>query len=253
MSTGRTLRQFPFVFEEVVEEVVAPLRGRCGPSNFQAAANGVSPATFAKFILPSEALLLDAGTFWLVAHILSGNGSAVGFAESVTAGNECDCFFVIHRHAGERFPDIPRRGDGVWLSIRPFGIHIDQTHLHRAKRILEVTIPGVALVCQTCPLRSPINFLFGLPYVRAPAAKTECLEAHRFEGNVAGENHEVGPGNFPAIFLLNGPEQSTCLVQVHVVRPTIERREPLLTRSGPTATVANPVRAGAVPRHTNKK
>src|SRR5271156_3837630 len=98
MRTGRTLGQFPFVLEEVGEEVVAPLRGRRGPSDFEAAADSVSTMTFAKFILPSETLILDVGAFRFVAYILSGNASAVGFAEGVPAGNECDGFFVIHRH-----------------------------------------------------------------------------------------------------------------------------------------------------------
>src|SRR5271165_666310 len=109
MRPGRTLRQFPFIAEQVCEEVVAPLRRRCGPNDFQAAADGVGPATLAKFILPSQALLLDSGTFWVVAYKLSGNAGAVGFTEGVTTGNERDRFFVIHRHAGKSLSDIPRR------------------------------------------------------------------------------------------------------------------------------------------------
>src|SRR5580704_13446751 len=120
MRTGRTLGQFPFVLEEVGEEVVAPLRRRRGPSNFEAAADSVGTMTFAKFILPSETLILDVGAFWFVAYILSGNARAMGFAEGVTAGNEGDGFFVIHRHAGEGLPDIACRGQRVGLSIRTF-------------------------------------------------------------------------------------------------------------------------------------
>src|ERR1700687_1382442 len=136
MRTGRALRQLPFVAEQVGEEVVAPLRWSCGPNDFQAAADGVTTKTFAKFILSPQALILDVGTFWFGAYILSGNGSAVRVAEGVSAGSECDRFFVVHRHAGERFPDIPCRSNGIGLSIGPFRIHIDQTHLHRAERIL---------------------------------------------------------------------------------------------------------------------
>src|ERR1044071_3177169 len=128
MGTGRTLGQFPFVAEQVVEEIVAPLGGSLGPSDFQAAADGVSTKTFAKFILPAEALILNGGTFWFGAHILSGNASAVGLAESVSTGNERNGLFVVHRHAGEGLPNIPRRSDGIGLSIGPFRIHIDQSH-----------------------------------------------------------------------------------------------------------------------------
>src|SRR5437870_10876104 len=68
MRTGRTLRQLPFVAEQVREEVVAPLRRRRGPNDFQAAADRVTAFARAKFALPSEALLLDAGGFRLWAH-----------------------------------------------------------------------------------------------------------------------------------------------------------------------------------------
>ncbi len=81
MRTGRTLRQFPFVAEQVREEVVAPLRRSRGPNNFQSAPDSVTAMTFAKFILPPETLILDVGAFWFVAYILSGNASAVRFAE----------------------------------------------------------------------------------------------------------------------------------------------------------------------------
>src|ERR1700689_2375987 len=78
MRTGWTFRQLPFIAEQVGEEVVAPFRRRRGPNDLQTAADGVSTMSFAKFILPSEALILNVGTFWFVAHILSRNASTVG-------------------------------------------------------------------------------------------------------------------------------------------------------------------------------
>src|SRR6202011_2632901 len=65
MRTRPTLRQFPFVAEQVREEVVAPLRRRRGPNDFQAAADRVPAFARSKFALPAEALLLDAGRFRL--------------------------------------------------------------------------------------------------------------------------------------------------------------------------------------------
>ena len=237
----------------MVEEVVAPLGRRRGPGDFQTAADGVSTKTFAEFILPSEALVLDVGAFWFGAHIVSGNGSAVGFAEGMSAGNQRDRFFVVHGHALERLANVPARGDGIRLSIGPFRIHVNQTHLHRSQRIRKITIAAVALVRQPRAFRSPVNVLFGLPDIRASAAETERLEAHRLESDVAGENHQVGPGDFPAIFLLDRPEQPARLVEVHVVGPAIERREALLPGSGAAAAVADAVRACTVPRHTNEQ
>src|SRR5208337_1677570 len=117
---------------------------------------------------------------------------------------------------------------------------------------LKITVAAVALVRQPLGFRAPVDVLFGLPHIRAPAAKTERLEAHRLEGDVARENHQVGPGDLPAVFLLDRPQQPARLVEVHVVRPTVERREALLARSGTAAAVADAVRAGAVPRHSNE-
>src|ERR1035438_5016548 len=191
---------------------------RCVSLN-QAAADRVIPFARAKFVLPAEALSFDAGGFRHWADILVRIGSAVGFPESVTAGNERNGLLVIHRHAGESLSDIPCRSDWIRLSIRPFRIHIDQTHLHGSERILKITVAAVALVRQPLALRPPENVLFGLPDVFAPAAKTERLKAHRLQGDVAGENYEVGPGDFPPILLLDRPEQSARLVEVHVVRP----------------------------------
>src|SRR5271157_2945153 len=119
MRASWALGQFPIVFEQVLEVVVAPFRRRRGPNNFQAAADRVIPFARAKFVLPAEALLLDAGGFRHWADILARIGSAVGFSESVTAGNERNRLLVIHRHAGERLSDIACRGDWVRLSIRP--------------------------------------------------------------------------------------------------------------------------------------
>src|SRR5271165_1986352 len=102
MSAGRALGQFPFVLEQVLEEVVAPLRGRRRPNDFQTAADGVSATTFAKLVLPSEPLVLDVGGFWFGAHIVSGNRGAVGLAERVSASDQSDRFFVVHGHAVKR-------------------------------------------------------------------------------------------------------------------------------------------------------
>ena len=133
MRAGRALRQFPFVGEQIREEVVAPLRRRRRPNYFQAAADRVATMTFAELILPPKALILDVGASGSLPTYFSGNASPVGFAERVSAGNERNRFFVVHRHPGERLPNIACRGDGIGLSIRPFRIHIDQAHL-RAPR-----------------------------------------------------------------------------------------------------------------------
>ena len=93
----------------------------------------------------------------------------------------------------------------------------------------------------------------GSQNVLAPAAEAERLEAHRLEGDVAGENHQIGPGKFPAVFLLDRPQQPARLVEARVVRPAVDRREALLPGSGAAAAVADAVGAGEVPRHPNEQ
>src|ERR1035437_8003696 len=106
MRTGRALGQFPFVAEQVPEEVVAPLRWRRGPDDFQPAADRVTAFAASIGVFPAEPLLLDGGAFGLGADILARIGCAVGLAEGVSAGDERDGLLVVHRHARERFANI---------------------------------------------------------------------------------------------------------------------------------------------------
>src|ERR1039457_2888058 len=155
---------------------------------FQAAADGVTSKTFSKLILPPEALVLNVGTFWFGADVVSGNCSAVGLPEGVPAGNQCDCFFVVHGHPTKCFANVPARRNGIRLSIGPFRVHVNQAHLNRAERTLQITIAAVALVRQPRAFRSPINVLGGFPCVFAPTAETEGLESHRLQRDIPCEN-----------------------------------------------------------------
>src|SRR5260221_10048861 len=105
MRAGRALGQLPFVAEQVPEEVVAPPRRGRGPDDLQAAADRVAPSARAEFAAPAEALLLDAGGLRLRPH-QRGIAGTVGLAEGVTAGDQRDGFFVVHRHAGEGLADV---------------------------------------------------------------------------------------------------------------------------------------------------
>src|SRR5215469_12157117 len=96
-GAGRALGQLPFVVEQVLKEVVAPLRRRLRPDDFRAASDRVRPFTCTKSALPAETLLLDRGGFRLRAHQCRIAGS-MGLAEGVTAGDQRDRFFVVHGH-----------------------------------------------------------------------------------------------------------------------------------------------------------
>src|SRR3989449_9464186 len=142
----------------------------------------------------------------------------VRLAEGVTARNQRDGFFVVHRHATERLADIPGRRDRIRVAVRAFRIDVDQPHLHGTERTFEVAIARVTFVVQPLVLGAPVHWV-RLPDVLTTAAETEGLETHRLQRDVAGENHQVGPGDFPAILLLDRPEQPARLVEVYVVGP----------------------------------
>src|SRR5207249_1015016 len=159
MRAGRALRQLPFVAEQVLEVVVAPLRGRGGPGDLQAAGDRVTPLARAEAALPAEALLLDAGRFGLRPHIGLRAG-AVGFAKGVTTGDERNRLFVVHGHASESLADIPGRCDRVRVAIRALRVDVNQPHLNGSERIFEIAVAGVTLVTQPLVLRAPVDILF---------------------------------------------------------------------------------------------
>ena len=70
----------------------------------------------------------------------------MGLAEGVAAGDQRDRLLVVHRHPLEGFANVPRRGDRIRLAVRSFGIDVDQAHLHRAERMLQLAIAEIALV-----------------------------------------------------------------------------------------------------------
>ena len=217
LRAGRALGQLPFVLEQVLEEVVAPLRRRLRPGDLRAAGDGVGADARAVLALPAEALILDGAAFRLRADQRRIAG-AVGLAEGVAAGDQRDGLLVVHRHAEERLADVLGRRDRIRLAVRPFRIDVDQAHLHGAERLRELAFAAVALVAEPGALGTPVE-LFGLPDVGAAAGEAERLEAHRFERDVAGEDHQVGPGDLAAVFLLDRPQQPARLVEVGVVRP----------------------------------
>ena len=58
LGAGRALRELPFELEQVVEEVVAPLRRGPGPRDFRTSGDGVGAEPRAVPALPAETLIL---------------------------------------------------------------------------------------------------------------------------------------------------------------------------------------------------
>src|ERR1019366_6712884 len=89
--------------------------------------------------------------------------------------------------------------------------------------------------------------------VFAPTGEAESLESHRLQRHVSSENDQVGPGKFPAVLLLDRPDQPARLVEAHVVRPAVEWRKSLCSGARAAATIGDTVGAGTMPRHTDEE
>ena len=181
-----------------------------------------------------------------------GVDGAVALAKGVTADDERDRLLVVHRHASEGLPDVPGRGERIGVAVRALGVHVDEAHLHGAVGLGELPVAAVALVAQPGVLRAPEDLL-RLPEVLAPEAEAKGLEAHRFQRDVASEYQQIGPGDLAAVLLLDRPQQPTRLVEAHVVRPAVERREALGAAVAPAPTVEDPVRTRGVPRQPDEE
>ena len=138
VRAGRALRQLPFVAEQVLEEVVAPLRRRRGPGDFEAAGDGVAALAGAEAALPAEALLFEPGAFGIGADVRR-RAPAPWVLPKVwppaISATVSSSFMAMRR---EGLADVARRGDRIGIAVRAFRVHVDQAHLHGRERILEI-------------------------------------------------------------------------------------------------------------------
>src|ERR1700722_11153095 len=185
---------------------------------------------------------------------MRGGTCAVGLAEGVPAGDQRDGLFIVHRHAPEGLADVAGGGHGVRFAVRTLGIHINETHLHGGLRIGELALAGVARIrAEPGFLSAPRDVVIGLPDIRAARSEPEGLEAHALERDISGQDHKVGPGYAATLLLLDRPQQASGLLEIGVVRPAVEGREPLLSPTPTAAAVAGAVGTGAVPGHANEE
>ncbi|CAB4955834.1 unannotated protein [freshwater metagenome] len=251
LGASRTPGQFPLVAEQGLEVAVVPGGRRGRPGTLESAGDGVGAASATEGVLPAQAHLLQRSALGLRTDV-GRVACAVGFAEGVAAGDECDGLFIIHRHASKRLADVAGRSQRIGHSVGALGVDVDETHLHGRERVLKVTVTGVAGVAQPLELRAPVRRV-GLPHVSASASEAEGGQSHRFDGHVARKDHQVGPRQAVPVLLLDRPQQSAGLVEVPVVGPTVERCEALHARAAPAAAVGGAVGASTVPRHTDEE
>ena len=181
-----------------------------GPGAFDTAGHGVAADATAGMVVPAQPL------FFQISRLGSGPqvGSAaiaVRFADGVAASGQGDGFLVVHRHAGEGDADIVRSLERIGLAVHAFRIDIDEAHHNGGEWIFQVTFAGVAAVGAAAGgepffFRTPVGVLFRVPDVFTAKTVTESLESHRFVGHVAGEDDQVGPAQFVAVFFLDRPE-----------------------------------------------
>ena len=248
----RTAGLLPLIGEQVGQIHHRPLGRRRGPRTLKAGGHGVLSITFTAGVFPAEALLNDRLTGRLRTYTITGLVCSVGLTKRVTARNQCDRLFVIHRHATKGLADIMCGEHWVGIAVGAFWVNVNQTHLYRCEAITKLTTLGIALIGKHLCLGTPVDPL-GLPIVRAAACKTKGFETHVFHGHITGEHHEISPGDLVAVLLLDRPQQAAGLVEVAVVRPAVKWLESLLTAIGATTTVRGAVGAGAVPGHTDKE
>ena len=253
LRPSRAADQLPLEAEQVLEVVVVPPDRVGGPCALQTAGDRVVTLAGAVAVDPAQALELGRRTLRLRPDIHARVSRAVALAERMSAGDQRHRLGVVHRHAAERLTDVPRRRNRVGHAVRAFWVDVNQAHLHGRERCRQFPVTSIALVAQPGVLRPPVDVLLRLPSVLAPASEAERLEAHRVQRDVARQHHQVRPGDRLAVLLLDRPQQAACLVEVRVVRPAVQRREPLRAGRCTATAIPGAVGAGAVPRHANEE
>jgi hypothetical protein len=250
-GTGRALGQLPVVLVQIVEEAVVPLRRLVGPSALQPTGDRVAALASSVAVVPTEALLLEGSTLGFRTDVVR-RGRTMSLADRVAADDERNRLLVVHRHATECFSNVAGGRQRIRVAARPLRVHVDQTHLHGAERTSPLAGPAVALISEPGVLRAPEDLL-GLPDVLSPETEAERLEAHRFIGTVAGEDNQIGPGDFAAVLLLDRPEQPTRLVETRVVGPTVEGGKALRAAAAAAPAIGDAVRASGMPTHPDEE
>ncbi len=258
LGASRAADQLIVMIQKHVEIGHVPGNRGGGPGAFDARGDGVVAHAALVARNPAHALLGDVGPFGTGAD-LGGIARAVGLAEGVTARRQGRRFLIIHPHPTEGLADVAGRLQGVRHPAGAFWVHIDQAHLDSGQRFFQrhvlvgLDAGLIALLADPLFLGAPIDILFGLPDVGAAAAESEHRPAHRLDGDIPGQDHQIRPAQIGTILLLDRPQQAPGLVQIAVVRPAVQRGKALLAGAGAAAPVRRAIGAGGVPGHANEE
>src|SRR5271155_2761467 len=146
VCAARTLRQFPLVLEQVLEEVVSPFCRCAGPGDLQAAGDRITCDARGVGTCPAEALLLDRRAFGLSSHVLFGRSGSVGLAEGMAARDQGDGLFIVHSHAREGLADILGCRDRIRNAFGAFRVDVDEPHRGSSQWTCEIALTGIAFV-----------------------------------------------------------------------------------------------------------
>jgi len=172
--TCRAASLHPLIFEQVLEEIVAPLGRRLRPHNFQTGSNCVCARAATVAAGPAQALRFNRRGFWICPNVRC-RCCAVGFAQRMAAANQRHGFFVVHPHVTEGRANSRCRRKRFAAMVRPFRVHIDKAHFCCAQRrfcqLFRMTVgqPGFFITPVYIEVRFPDIFTTG---AKAEGAKT---------------------------------------------------------------------------------
>ena len=254
LRSGGRANELIFIVHQQPEVILAPFGGRVDPRAFNAAGDGVlaEPALVGRG--PAHAHHRDVRAFGSVTD-MARIARAMRLAEGVPAGGQRDRLLGVHRHPLEGDLHVARRRKRVGIAARTFGIDVDESHLDRGQRMLQrhVAIRLDASFFRRDPLLlgAPIDVPLGLEHVAAAAAEAEHRPAHVLDGDIAGQDEQVGPADGLPVLLLDRPQQTARLVEIAVVRPAVERGEALLPAIGSAASIGGAIGARRMPGHAD--
>ncbi len=168
--------------------------------------------------MPAETLRFNRRGFRIDADVVRRR-CPVGFAERMAACDQRHGLFIVHAHVTERCANGGRGGGRVATVVRPFRVDVDKAHFSRAKRRLRQRF-RVAML-KPVLLIAPVDVHIRLPDVFTPGPETKSAEPGIFQRHVAGEDKQVSPGDFLAIFLFHRPQQATRFIEAYVIRPRV--------------------------------
>ena len=204
IRASRAFYQLPLITKQKVEIAIVPFCRIGCPRTFDTTGDGVTPFAFAMCAYPAKAHLFNRSTFWLNPDQISIT-CTMRFTECMTTCGQGDSFFVIHRHSGKCFTNIAGTCQRIGIAIRPFRIHIDQSHLHGRQRMRQIAITRITAIRQPVCFKTPVNIFFRCPYVWTTATVTKGFAAHRLDSDITCQNQKIGPANLLAIFLFDRP------------------------------------------------